>query len=127
MIIDIVKVFIPALLSFFVGIILTPFLTEYLYSRKMWKKKAGKKALDGADTPIFNKLHETKEVGTPKMGGIIIWFSALVVTMLLWVLAKAFPNLVTSKIDFLSRNQTWIPLVTLLIEGLVGLVDDILD
>ena len=69
---DIIKLFIPATAAFFVGIIITPFLTDYLYKNEMWKKKAGKVSPDGLDTPIFNELHKLKEVGTPKMGGVIM-------------------------------------------------------
>lgn len=127
MIIDIVKVFIPAIVAFTVGIFLTPLVTHFLYSREMWKKKAGKVALDGKDTPIFNELHKSREVGTPKMGGVIIWLSVIITTVGFWLIARFFPGSVSSKIDFLSRNQTWIPLFTLIFGGLIGLVDDFLD
>ena len=123
-IIDVVKIFIAATLSFFIGIAITPAISSYLYSHKMWKKKAGKNGLDGKGAPIFNELHKEKEVGTPRMGGIIIWLAASITIIGLWILAKAFPNSITTKIDFLSRNQTWIPFVTLLIGAMVGLVDD---
>ncbi len=78
MIIDLVKLFIPATIAFIVGIALTPTVSHYLYKNKMWKKKAGKIAPDGRATPIFNELHKEKEVGTPKMGGIIIWASVFI-------------------------------------------------
>jgi phospho-N-acetylmuramoyl-pentapeptide-transferase len=122
--IDVVKIFIAATLSFFIGIAITPALSSYLYSHKMWKKKSGKVGLDGKDAPIFNELHKEKEVGTPRMGGIIIWLATSITIIGLWILAQIFPNSVTSKLDFLSRNQTWIPFVTMLIGALVGLIDD---
>ena len=127
MILDIVKVFFPLTLAFAIGIALTPIITHFLYSRKMWKKKAGKRAPDGSETPIFNKLHEGREVGIPKMGGAIIWLSSLATILIMWLLAKLFPGDITNKLTFLSRNQTWIPLVTLLIGGIVGFIDDYLD
>ena len=49
---SIVKVFAPAVVAFFVGILLTPALSSFLYKNKMWKKKAGKVDLDGKETPI---------------------------------------------------------------------------
>jgi UDP-N-acetylmuramyl pentapeptide phosphotransferase/UDP-N-acetylglucosamine-1-phosphate transferase len=76
MVIDIVKVFLPLMISFLLGILITPVLTNYLYKNSMWKKKAKTVAPDGRGTPIFNSLHKDKEVGTPKMGGIVIWLSA---------------------------------------------------
>jgi phospho-N-acetylmuramoyl-pentapeptide-transferase len=126
MIIDIVKVFIPSVAAFFIGIALTPFLTHYLYKNKMWKKKARSNGLGGGGTPIFAELHKKKEVGTPRMGGIIIWFSVFLVIFSVWALSRLFPSELTQKLDFLSRNQTWLPFFTLISASIVGLVDDIL-
>ncbi|GMQ95518.1 MAG: phospho-N-acetylmuramoyl-pentapeptide-transferase [Patescibacteria group bacterium] len=126
MIIDVVKIFVPSAIAFFIGIALTPFLTHYLYEYKMWKKEARREGLGGGGTPIFNKLHKEKEVGTPRMGGIIIWASVLLTVFVIWTLSKVFPSELTHKLDFLSRNQTWLPLFTLVSASLVGLVDDIL-
>ncbi len=124
---DILKIFIPSTVAFFVGIALTPILTHYLYKYKVWKKVAGKKAMDGTDTPIFNSLHKDKEVGTPKMGGIIIWASVLITIAIIWAIAKLFPTEAMQKLNFLSRNQTWLPLFTLVAGSLIGLIDDFLD
>jgi phospho-N-acetylmuramoyl-pentapeptide-transferase len=93
----------------------------------MWKKKSGKTAPDGRDTPIFNKLHEKKEVGTPRMGGVIIWVSVLVTVLITWVLSQVWVNDVTKKLDFLSRNQTWLPLFTLVSASVLGLLDDFMQ
>ena len=127
MIIDIVKVFIPLTASFIIGILITPTLTHYLYHFQMWKKVAGKKDFDGQDTPIFNKLHQTNEVSVPKLGGVIIWISVFVATIIFWIIAKITEIDLFVKLDFLSRNQTWIPLSTLLIGAVVGAIDDYLD
>lgn len=127
MIIDIVKVFLPAVGAFVLGILITPILTNYLYSHQMWKKKAGKTALDGTEAVIFNELHKEKEINTPRMGGIVIWFSSAAVIIGIWLIARFFPNEITTKLDFLSRNQTWVPLATLLLGAFAGLIDDYLE
>lgn len=127
MIVDIVKVFTPATLAFFIGIVVAPILAHYLYKHKAWKKKSGKVDLEGKDTPIFNKLHKEKDTGTPRMGGILIWFSAFVTIVGIWIVSKLFPGDATSKLDFLSRNQTWVPLFALMVGSLVGLVDDLYE
>ncbi|HJN62793.1 MAG TPA: hypothetical protein QGH03_00985 [Candidatus Paceibacterota bacterium] len=125
MILDIIKVFAPVTVSFFIGMALTPILTHYLYKHKMWKKKVKSVAIDGRATPVFTKLHAGKEVGTPRMGGIIVWASAIATILLFWILAMAFPNdLLFEKMNFLSRGQTWLPLFTFFIGALVGLLDD---
>jgi phospho-N-acetylmuramoyl-pentapeptide-transferase len=123
MLLDLIKVFIPALLSFSIGIGVTPLLSHYLYSRKMWKRKAGK----GGETPMFNKLHESRETGTPRMGGILIWFSAALAIFGVSALSALFDGPLFSKLDFLSRDQTWIPLSALLIGAGIGFIDDLLE
>ena len=127
MIIDIVKVFLPAVGAFLVGILVTPILTDFLYSHKMWKKKAGKTALDGNEAKIFNELHKEKEVNTPRMGGIVIWFSSALTILGIWAISYFFPNETSLKLDFLSRSQTWLPLATLLLGSFAGLIDDYLE
>jgi len=124
---DILKIFIPTTVTFCVGIILSIFLSHYLYKYQMWKKKSGKRDPSGAATPIFDELHKNKEVGTPKMGGVVIWLSAFLTIASLWFLARLLPFGVWQKLDLLSRNQTWIPLCTLLLGGFVGLIDDFLE
>ncbi|MCX6713948.1 MAG: phospho-N-acetylmuramoyl-pentapeptide-transferase [Candidatus Vogelbacteria bacterium] len=122
---NILKIFAPSAIAFFVGVGITPFITNFLYRHKLWKKKAGKISPDGRATPIFDQLHKEKEVGTPRMGGIIIWASVLITTILFWLLSS-WP-MFSGKLNFLSRNQTWLPLFTLIAGSLVGLIDDILQ
>ncbi|HRY62652.1 MAG TPA: hypothetical protein P5056_02700 [Candidatus Paceibacterota bacterium] len=93
----------------------------------MWKKKARNEALGGGETPIFNQLHKEKETGTPRMGGIIIWASTLLTILILSLLSDLFPSVATQKLNFLSQNQTWLPLFALVAASLVGLADDLLQ
>lgn len=127
MILDIVKIILPGTLSFIVGILITPIITGYLYKHKMWKKIAGKIDAQGNDTPIFNSLHKDKEVNTPRMGGVVIWLSASIVIGLIWLVSIIIGGEILVKLDFLSRNQTWVPLAALLIGAFVGLIDDYLE
>jgi phospho-N-acetylmuramoyl-pentapeptide-transferase len=127
-IVNLVKVIAPTAIAFFIGIAITPAVSGYLYRNSMWKKKAGKRSVDGKETPIFNELHKEREVGTPKMGGVIIWGSVLLTILAIWLISELFPTAITIKLDFLSgeagRGQTWLPLFTLVVGALIGLVDD---
>lgn len=125
--IDIVKVFLPAVGAFIAGVLMTPVLTNYLYKYKCWKKKSGKVAISGEEAKVFNELHKDREVNTPRMGGIIIWLSASTVMILIWVLSHIVGGETLIKFDFISRNQTWVPFATLLAGAFVGLIDDILE
>lgn len=126
MVLDVLKVFLPAFSAFLVGISITPIITHYLYKYEFWKKKARTEGLGGGGTPIFNKLHKEKEVGTPRMGGIVVWASALITTIGFALLHFFSPDIATEKLNFLSRNQTWLPLFTLIVGSLVGIIDDFL-
>lgn len=125
--IDIVKVFLPAVGSFVAGVLITPILTNYLYKYKCWKKKAGKIAISGEEAKVFNELHKDREVNTPRMGGIIIWLSASLTMIFIWALSHIIGGETLVKLDFISRNQTWVPFATLLAGSLVGLIDDYLE
>lgn len=127
MLISILKVFAPTIFAFVLGILSTPLLTDYLYKKEMWKKRAGKIAPDGSATPIFDQLHHHKEVGTPRMGGVIIWTSTLITALIFAAWPIFFPSELADKFNFLSRNQTWLPLFTMIIGALVGLIDDYLQ
>jgi len=123
---DILLIFIPATIAFLFGIGITPFITHFLYKNRMWKPKAGKTALDGTPAAVFNILHEKKEVGTPRFGGIIVWASVLLTAGLLQVLWVLFPN-AFENLAFISRNQTWVPFTALIVGSLVGFIDDLYE
>jgi phospho-N-acetylmuramoyl-pentapeptide-transferase len=123
---DILRIFIPATVAFLFGIGLTPFLTHFLYQRRMWKQKGGKVALDGTPAEVFNHLHEHKEVGTPRFGGVIVWGSVVFTAVLFQILWLLYPS-AFEPYAFISRNQTWVPLAALLVGALVGLMDDLYE
>ena len=120
---DAMRIFLPAVIAFLFGIGFTPFLTYLLYRYHFWKPKAGKTALDGTPAETFNKLHEQREVGTPRAGGALVWGSVLLTAGLLALLGEFYPDAFGS-LAFISREQTWLPLVALVIGSFVGFIDD---
>jgi len=124
---NIIKIMTPAVIAFAVGIAITPVLTHYLYEHRAWKKKPGKQTLEGSEAVEFNKLHKDREREVPRMGGIVIWGSAIITILGVWIISLVIPTAETIKLDFLSRAQTWIPLFALGIGAVVGLANDILD
>jgi phospho-N-acetylmuramoyl-pentapeptide-transferase len=108
-----------AALAFIVAMAWTPGLSHFLYKYRLGKQIR----TEGA--PIFSQLHKKKE-GTPTMGGILIWGTTLILTLLFWWLAKMFPDTIFEKLNFLSRGQTLLPLGALIASALVGLCDDLL-
>lgn len=123
---DALRIFLPAVLSFIIGVGLTPLLTYFLYKYQFWKPKAGKKAFDGSEATLRNKLHESRDTGVPFGGGIIVWVSVALTAALLYALAKFAPGSYDA-LSFLSRNQTWVPLAAFLAGSVVGLCDDFFE
>ncbi len=126
MIPDVVKTILPAIIAFCLGVLGTPILTHYLYKYKMWKKVSVPKSIDGQHATISQSLHKDEERKTPRMGGIIVWGSVFLTIIFINICSVLTENPFLQKLDFLSRNQTWLPLFTLLTTSLVGLVDDYL-
>ena len=122
----VVKVLSYLLVSFMISIIIAPILIRLLNKYKAWKKKPREMTLGGERTPIFTKLHAEKEVSVPRMGGILIWGTVLIVTGGAFFLARLLGEETADKINFISRSQTWLPLFTLISASILGLVDDIL-
>ncbi|MCX6751738.1 MAG: hypothetical protein NT161_03190 [Candidatus Nomurabacteria bacterium] len=90
----------------------------------MWKKYSR----NGATLTEFQKIHnEDDELKTPRVGGIIIWVSILISTLIFYLLSIFFPSDLTQKINFLSNNQTLIPLFVLLFGSFLGLWDDLIQ
>jgi phospho-N-acetylmuramoyl-pentapeptide-transferase len=127
MVADLIKVLSPTAIAFFVGMALSPVVTHYLYKYQCWKKKAGKVGYAGGETPIFNALHKEKEVGTPRMGGIVIWGSVYLTVFGIWALEHLVGGAALEKLEFFSRSQTWLPMFALLVGAIVGFIDDLLE
>ncbi len=123
---DVVRVLVPAAVTFAIGVALTPLLTHYLYAFKTWKKNGGKMAYDGSVAEEFNRLHLKHEVRAPRMGGIVVWGSVLLTISLLALTASLLSNPLAQALDFLSRSQTWLPLAALLVGAIAGFIDDLL-
>jgi len=127
MLLNLVKISIPMTFAFFLALLLTPIATHFFYKYKMWKKYSRTGNID-AIASDFHKIHnEQEELKTPRVGGIIIWVSALLTTLIFYLVSILFPSIGTEKMNFLSRNQTIIPFFTLLLGSLIGLWDDLIQ
>ncbi len=117
----IVKILFLTTLSFVFTMAWTPGLTHFLY-----KYKLGKKIRNNGSTPVFTKMHEHK-TGTPTMGGVLVWGTVLVFSLLFFYLSEFLPWEIFKNLNFLSRGETLLPLGALVATALVGLVDDWYD
>ncbi len=115
---EIIKILVLTSLSFILAFLLTPVWTHFLYKFKLVKNIRGE-----GSTPIFSRLHKSK-AGTPTMGGVLIWFTVLILALVsLWI-SKIFPDSFLANFNFLTRRETYLPLGALVASALVGLLDD---
>ena len=122
---NIVRIFAIGMLAFFVNLLVTYFWTKVLYKYfRPGKTIEREKETFWGETPIFNQLHKKKE-GTPTMGGLPIWVTVGGLTILFSVLSGVFDGF-WSRVNFLSRSQTLLPLGVLVLAGFVGVFDDVL-
>ncbi len=115
---EIIKVLTLTTLGFVLAIVLTPAWTHFLYKYKLVKNIRS----DGG-TPIFSKLHKTK-AGTPTMGGVLIWLTVLILALVFFWASKIWPDSFIAQLNFLDRQETYLPLGALVASALVGLLDD---
>jgi len=123
----IVSILLPALLSFTIGVLITPIVTHFLYKYRVWKKQGGKIAIGGHVASEFNRLKSEGETKTPRMGGIVIWGSVILTLVITYVLAEIFSIPIFSELSYLSRSQTLIPATALLVGAIIGFLNDFYD
>jgi len=126
--INAIKIFLPAVISFTIGIFLTPVATHYFYKYKMWKRTSRDNNIPQEALDKFSKIHDGKaEMSTPRVGGMIIWISVILTVAVVLVVDYLFGSNLTSKMSFISRNQTLLPFFSLIVASLIGLADDFLQ
>ena len=108
-----------ATLAFVFALAWMPALIHFLKKYRLGKQ------IRSEGAPIFAELHQKKE-GTPTAGGILIWGTVLLFTLLFWWLGKIFPESILRELDFLTRGETLLPLGVLIASALVGLGDDLM-
>ena len=124
--INVLKIFIIGICSFLVAFFFTPFLTNFLYKHKLWKKSARDKAITGEKLNVVSKFHQEDEIKIPRFGGLLVWVVPIIVAFVFLLFSKTeIPFF--KKLNFLSRSQTWLPFFALFWGAIVGLIDDILQ
>ncbi len=125
----IAKVITLSISAFGLAMLLTPVWAHFLYKYKIGAK-IKKTSVEGEKLTYFNKLHAHKE-GTPNMGGVIIWGTVLILAFVMsWLapfLSERLQSVWVSRLDFVSRSQTWLPLFALGATAILGLFDDVMS
>ncbi|MFH1456735.1 MAG: hypothetical protein ABIF17_01315 [Patescibacteria group bacterium] len=118
------KIFILTFLAFVGAFIWAPGLVQVLTKWKMWKKEGKKYTPDGHELINFKKIEKDGKINTPRGGGLIIWATVVILAFLVFILDSIFGG-VFHRLNFFTRSETWLPLFTLVVAGLIGFADDI--
>lgn len=126
---NVLKIFLPALIAFLIGVAITPRFTDFFYKYKLWKRVARTdEKTNPTITAEYKSLHDkTTELSTPRVGGSIIWVTVLLTMVVIFLLAEFFPTDFLQELNFFSRNQTLLPILALVVGGVLGLVEDLLE
>jgi len=122
---NVIKILSVAVFSSIVSFVLGKYLVEFLNKVEFWKKKPREKTIDGQEASVFLSFHKEKEVNTPRGGGLVIWLSILIVLGTILLLGSITDIWWLDKLNFISREETWIPLFALITASIIGLIDDI--
>lgn len=108
-------------LAFLITVLLAPPFIKLLIKYKIGKNLRDK-ASTGEEAVIFKELH-AKKAGTPTMGGVLIWGTVLIVVLLSSLSAwlKITDN------SLFSRQETLLPIFTLVATALLGALDDYMN
>ncbi|MEI6400100.1 MAG: hypothetical protein WCO58_01090 [bacterium] len=119
-----IKILLPVIISFIVGFLITGPLSKFFIKYKLWKKHA--RTDSEMVSEEFKKVHNTEaELGTPRVGGIIIWASVSITIALFYIFSILSHSPLAIKLNFLSKSQTVVPLAAFLLSAGLGLIDDL--
>jgi phospho-N-acetylmuramoyl-pentapeptide-transferase len=107
--------------AFAITIIIAPRFIRLLHKYKIGKQLR-EIASSGEKATIFQELH-FKKAGTPTMGGILIWGVTLIVILLSGISSQ----LNITEHSLFNRQETLLPIFTLVTTAILGAVDDYLN
>ncbi len=128
-VVNVLKIMLTGMIAFIIAFLITPIWTHFLYKYK-FGIKIKNNGVQGDQLQYVNTLHADKS-GTPTMGGVIVWMSIFVLIFaseyLFPIFAQLFDKGFIARLDFFSRQQTYLPLFALVTTGVLGLFDDVMS
>ena len=118
------KIFILTFIAFVGAFMWAPGLVRTLTKWKMWKKQGKDFTPDGHRLINFKKIEKDGKINTPRGGGLIILVTVIILAFLIFILSNIFDG-VFGRLNFFTRSETWLPLFTLVVAGVIGFADDI--
>jgi hypothetical protein len=124
---DLLKFIIPTVSAFVIGILSTPLIMKYvLVKYDIRKKKSVATTVDGKKASLTASIDQDDKKILYRMGGLVMLTGLLTTALGIWIIAKVTDSSAFIKLDFISRNQTWLPLFGLMVGAVVGGIDELL-
>lgn len=115
------EILLYSMIAFCIGVICTPAFVRFLHRKKLGKQLRTQ-AVDGGSASVF-LAHHAHKAGTPTMGGLLIC-GCVIATV---ALSRLFSLIGIVDNSLLQRGQVYIPLGMLIVFGIVGAADDLLN
>lgn len=106
------------IIAFLISVSLAPSFIKLLHKYKIGKQLRDK-ASTGEEAIVFKELH-AKKAGTPTMGGVLIWGTTIIVILL----SGVSEWLGFTQNSLFNRQETLLPIFTLIVAAILGAVDD---
>jgi phospho-N-acetylmuramoyl-pentapeptide-transferase len=106
------------IVAFLISVSLAPSFIKLLHKYKIGKQLRDK-ASTGEEAVVFKELH-AKKAGTPTMGGVLIWGTTIIVILL----SGLSEWLGFTQNSLFNRQETLLPIFTLIVAAILGAVDD---
>ncbi len=125
------KILTPTAVAFIIGLLITPLFSHFFYRFRLWKRsprisKENKGEL-GEMSDEFKNIYNKQETYTPRIGGVIVWVAVSLTIIIGMLIARLSSIPWTQYIDIMTRNQTLIPFLSMLLGAGLGLIDDLLQ
>lgn len=124
--IDILKIFLPAFVSFIVGMLSVRPILTFMQKYNLQKKKNVKLTIDGKPATLTAGIDNDEGKVLYRMGALVALSGIFGSLIFFRLLPAIFSADSIGKLNFFSRQQTYVPIVALLGGAFIGAIDDLI-
>ncbi|MCY3804708.1 MAG: hypothetical protein OXF85_02465 [Candidatus Saccharibacteria bacterium] len=122
---DLASILIPTIFAFLLGLLIAPTIINFLTKKQIWRKQTILKAWGGQEASITKKLNQDDKRPVPRMGGLVIVIAVSLAILFFGFLSLLSDHEFVQQLNFISRQQTWLVIFSLVSGGLIGMLDDL--
>ena len=123
----IASVLVPMVLAFIIGVWVAPLTIKYLVRWKLWRKSRTVVDISGQVATVTQGLNQRDGRRVPRMGGLVIVFTAVMTLLLTWLVSLGQPEgSFWAELNLVTRSETWLPIFALLTGFILGFLDDLI-